>query len=451
MTARTTTNKNKRATDPASRAVAVIGAGYVGLPTAATLAHFGHRVVLAERDEARLAALRSGRMPIVESGLDDLVAEGVAAGNLHFPSSAAEAVAGASFVFLCVPTPQGNDGSADLSFVQAAAKELGPLLEHGTIVVNKSTVPVGSATFVEQVIGRSDVRVVSNPEFLREGHAVRDSLHPDRLVVGADDAHAAATVGNLFASTGAPLIVTDATTSETIKYASNAFLATKLSYVNAVAGLCEEVGADVRDVMLGLGYDKRIGFEYLHPGPGWGGSCLPKDTRALLHIAEEAGYDFSLLAGAIASNERQLARVVAKVEIACGGSVDGVTVAVWGLTFKANTEARRDSPSLEIAHRLIGLGARVQAFDPTVPVEGDGHADAVPDDLSGLLLREDPYEAARGASVVVVLTEWDDFRWLDFGRVLSLMAVGSIVDARNLLDPAAVRRIGFVYTGIGRR
>jgi UDPglucose 6-dehydrogenase len=280
---------------------------------------------------------------------------------------------------------------------------------------------------------------------------VRDSLHPERLVVGADDAHAAATVGNLFASTGAPLIVTDATTSETIKYASNAFLATKLSYVNAVAGLCEEVGADVRDVMLGLGYDKRIGFEYLHPGPGWGGSCLPKDTRALLHIAEEAGYDFSLLAGAIASNERQLARVVAKVETACGGSVEGLTVAVWGLTFKAKTDDRRDSPSLEIAHRLTGLGARVQAFDPTVPVEGDGHADAVPDDLSGLLLREDPYEAARGASVVVVLTEWDEFRWLDFGRVLSIMAVGSIVDARNLLDPAAVRRIGFSYTGIGRR
>ncbi len=234
------------------------------------------------------------------------------------------------------------------------------------------------------------------------------------------------------------------------------FLATKLSYVNAVAGLCEEVGADVRDVMLGLGYDKRIGFEFLHPGPGWGGSCLPKDTRALLHIAQEAGYDFSLLAGAIASNEQQLARVVAKVETACGGSVDGVTVAVWGLTFKANTDDRRDSPSLEIAHRLTASGARVQAFDPTVPVDAlrsQRRTDltSVPDDLSGLALRADPYEAARDASVVVVLTEWDDFRWLDFGRVLSLMAVPSIVDARNLLDPAAVRRLGFTYTGIGRR
>jgi UDPglucose 6-dehydrogenase len=447
MTART----NAKPARDASRAVAVIGAGYVGLPTAATLAHFGHRVVLAERDEPRLAALRSGRMPIVEAGLDDLVAEGVGAGNLRFTASATEAVVGAEFVFLCVPTPQGDDGSADLSYVEAAAKEIGALLEPGAIVVNKSTVPVGSATLVEQVIGRPDIRVVSNPEFLREGTAVRDSLHPDRLVVGADDAQAAATVGGLFASTGAPLIVTDATTSETIKYASNAFLATKLSYVNAIAGLCEEVGADVRDVMLGLGYDKRIGFEFLRPGPGWGGSCLPKDTRALLHMAQEAGYDFSLLAGAIASNERQLARVVAKIETACGGSVDGVTVGVWGLTFKANTDDRRDSPALQIAHRLAELGARVQAFDPTVAVTPDAPADEVPDDLRGLTLCDDPYGAASGASVQVVLTEWDEFRWLDFSRVHEVMADPSIVDARNLLDPAAVRRLGFEYTGIGRQ
>jgi UDPglucose 6-dehydrogenase len=446
-----TTRGHKRANDPDARSVAVIGAGYVGLPTAATLAHFGHRVVLAERDTSRLAALRSGRMPIVEVGLDELVAEGVRSGHLHFTAAATEAVIGAEFIFLCVPTPQGDDGSADLSYVEAAAKEVGPHLEHGAIVVNKSTVPVGSATLVEQVIGRPDVRVVSNPEFLREGSAVRDSLRPDRLVVGADDAHAAALVGALFASTGAPLIVTDATTSETIKYASNAFLATKLSYVNAVAGLCEEVGADVRDVMLGLGYDRRIGFEFLRPGPGWGGSCLPKDTRALLHMAREAGYDFSLLAGAIASNEQQLARVVAKVETACGGSLDGLTVAVWGLTFKANTDDRRASPSLQIAQRLVGLGARVQAFDPTVTVTVDEPTDPGPDDLLGLLLRPDPYEAAAGASAVVVLTEWDEFRWLDFSRVRNVMAAPSIVDARNLLDPTALRRLGFTYTGIGRR
>jgi UDPglucose 6-dehydrogenase len=262
-------------------------------------------------------------------------------------------------------------------------------------------------------------------------------------------------VGALFAATGAPLIVTDATTSETIKYASNAFLATKLSFVNALAGLCEEVGADARDVLLGLGYDKRIGFEFLRPGPGWGGSCLPKDTQALLHIAREAGYDFSLLAGAIASNDEQLRRVIAKVEAACGGSVQGVTLAVWGLTFKANTDDRRDSPALQITRRLVDAGAAVRAFDPTVTAEIDGDDGAgetdEPDDLTGLTLCADPYEAATGARAVIVLTEWDEFRWLDFARVQTVMAEPAIVDARNLLDPAAVRRMGFHYAGIGRQ
>jgi len=428
--------------------VAVIGAGYVGLPTAATMAHFGHTVVLAERDPVRLSALRAGRLPIVEAGLDELVASGVAAGRLTFTESAVVAVDGAAFVFLCVPTPQSADGSADLSYVEETAKEIAAHLESGAIVVNKSTVPVGSATMVEQVVGRSDIKVVSNPEFLREGTAVHDSLKPDRIVVGADDPQAAALVGELFAPTAAPLIVTDATTSETIKYASNAFLATKLSFVNALAGLCEEVGADARDVLLGLGYDRRIGFEFLRPGPGWGGSCLPKDTRALLHIASEAGYDFSLLAGAIASNDEQLARVLSKVEAACAGSVDGVTVAVWGLTFKANTDDRRHSPSLQVAHALAARGATVQAYDPTVAVVDEAD---VPEDLRGLALRGDPYEAASGARAVVVLTEWDEFRWLDFARLFAAMDTPSIVDARNLLDPAALRRMGFRYTGIGRR
>ncbi len=442
MTLRSTARESRTALHQ----VAVIGAGYVGLPTAATLSQFGHTVVLAERDETRLASLRAGRIPIVEAGLDDLVADSVAKGRLSFTASAVEAVKGAEFVFLCVPTPQSADGSADLSYVQGAAKEIASHLRRGAIVVNKSTVPVGSATMVEQVIGRPDISVVSNPEFLREGTAVPDSLNPDRIVVGADDAAAAAAVGELFAPTSAPLIVTDATTSETIKYASNAFLATKLSFVNALAGLCEEVGADVRDVLLGLGYDRRIGFEFLRPGPGWGGSCLPKDTRALLHIAREAGYDFSLLAGAIASNEEQLARVIGKVEAACGGSVRDKTIAAWGLTFKANTDDRRDSPSLQVACRLVSLGATVRAFDPTVDIEADR-----PVDLQGLELCGDPYEATSGAQALVVLTEWDLFRWLDFGRVSEVMAEPCIVDARNLLDPAAVRRLGFRYTGIGRQ
>ncbi len=441
-----TLRSNSRESWSTGHRVAVIGAGYVGLPTAATLAHFGHTVVLAERDERRLAALRSGRMPIVEAGLDELVSESESTGRLSFTQSAVEAVKRAEFVFLCVPTPQSADGSADLSFVQHAAKEIAPHLMSGSVVVNKSTVPVGSATMVEQVIGRHDISVVSNPEFLREGTAVRDSMHPDRIVVGAEDTAAAAAVGTLFAPTGAPLIVTDATTSETIKYASNAFLATKLSFVNALAGLCEEVGADARDVLLGLGYDKRIGFEFLRPGPGWGGSCLPKDTRALLHIARESGYDFSLLAGAIASNDEQLARVIAKTEAACGGSVDQVTIAAWGLTFKADTDDRRDSPSVQIVDRLVSSGATVRAFDPTVDPAAES-----PEDLERLHLCGDPYEAVTGARVLVVLTEWDEFRWLDFGRILTVMEEPCIVDARNLLDPAAVRRMGFHYTGIGRR
>jgi UDPglucose 6-dehydrogenase len=439
---------NARDPRAACHTVAVIGAGYVGLPTAAALAHFGHTVALAESEPTRLAKLRSGRMPIVEVGLDELVADSVTAGRLSFTNSAVEAVKGAAFVFLCVPTPQSADGSADLSYVETAAKQIAAHLESGAVVVNKSTVPVGSATMVEQVIGRPDISVVSNPEFLREGSAVLDSLNPDRIVVGASDPQAAAKVGELFSTTRAPLIVTDATTSETIKYASNAFLATKLSFVNALAGLCEEVGADARDVLLGLGYDKRIGFEFLRPGPGWGGSCLPKDTRALLHIARGAGYEFSLLAGAIASNDDQLSRVISKVEAACGGSVDGATVAVWGLTFKANTDDRRDSPSLQISHRLAGLGATIQAFDPTVEAQAEAE---VPDDLLGLHLRADPYDAVTGARALVVLTEWDEFRWLDFSRVLALMEAPCIIDARNLLDPAAVRRMGFSYAGIGRR
>jgi UDPglucose 6-dehydrogenase len=256
-------------------------------------------------------------------------------------------------------------------------------------------------------------------------------------------------VGELFADTGAPLIITDLTTSETIKYASNAFLATKLTFVNAVAGLCEAVGADVRDVILGLGYDKRIGFEYLKPGPGWGGSCLPKDTRALVHIADGAGYDFAMLKGTIATNEEQLERVVAKVSAAAtgGGGADlaGATVAVWGLTFKANTDDRRNSPAIEVAQRLVRRGARVQAYDPTVPADDEGLAD-----LDGLELCGDPVSACAGAVALAVLTEWDVFRWLDFDRVRDAMAVPSVVDARNLLDPAALRRKGFTYTGIGR-
>jgi len=447
------------ASEGRGRTVAVIGVGYVGLPTAATLAHLGHRVTCGDADAAKIAMLERGQVPIVEDQLAELVHEGQAAGRLRFVVGATEAVAGAEFVFLCVPTPQSEDGSADLSFVEAVGKEIGPHLAPGSVIVNKSTVPVGSTLVVERVLGRHDVTVVSNPEFLREGTAVSDSLHPERIVVGADDQSVAARVGDLFSGTHAPLLITDAATAETIKYASNAFLATKLSFVNAIAGLCEAVGADVRDVLLGLGYDRRIGFEYLRPGPGWGGSCLPKDTRALVHIGEMAGYDFSFLRGAIQTNDEQFERVVAKVETALSGSggLAGAPLAVWGLTFKAGTDDLRNSPAVEIVRRLVAGGAEVKVFDPTLRSDS---ADARPiDELVGagdgspgsVRVVADAYAACDDASAVVVLTEWDEFRWLDFEIVRSKMRNPLVVDARNLLDPAQLRRYGFEYAGIGRR
>jgi UDPglucose 6-dehydrogenase len=421
--------------------IAVIGGGYVGLPTAGVLAQFGHTVVCAERDEARFRALAEGRVPIVEDGLADLIAEVVAKGMLRFVRRAADAVRGAEFVFLCVATPEGDGGAADVTFVEDVATEIAGALDPGAIVVNKSTVPVGTAAAVERITG---VTVVSNPEFLREGTAVRDSLHPDRVVVGADDLRAAQRVGELFSETGAPLIVTDKITAETIKYASNAFLATKLSFVNALAGLCESVGADIRDVVLGLGYDRRIGFDFLRPGPGWGGSCLPKDAAALVRIAEDAGYDFTLLRAAIDVNDESRERVVRKVVDAAGGRLSGRTVGVWGLAFKAGTDDRRMSPAVAIARRLVELGATVRAYDPTVPT-GPG-----PVDLEGMVLCADPYDASRGAHAVALLTEWDELRDLDFSKVADLMASPTLVDARNLLDPDALRRAGFSYAGVGR-
>jgi UDPglucose 6-dehydrogenase len=422
-------------------AIAVIGAGYVGLPTAAVLARLGHSVVCAERDESRLSALVAGRSPIVEEGLEELLRAGVAAERLRFVRSAAEAVDGAAFVFLCVDTPERDDGSADLSFVEAVALEIGSHLAAGAVVVNKSTVPIGTALLVERITGAT---VVSNPEFLREGTAVRDSLRPNRVVVGADDRRAARRVGELFAGTGAPLIVTDTVTAETIKYASNAFLATKLSFVNALAGMCESLGADVRDVVLGMGYDRRIGFDFVRPGPGWGGSCLPKDTKALIHIAEDSGYDFALLRSAMGVNDEARDRVVAKVVDAAGGELGGATVGVWGLTFKAGTDDRRNSPAVAIARRLVALGATVRAFDPTVA------AGPEPPDLAGLTLCADAYEACRDASALAVLTEWEELRGLDFAKAAGMMRRPAMVDARNLLDPAALRRAGFAYRGIGR-
>lgn len=424
--------------------IAVIGTGYVGLTTGACLSHLGHEVICVDVVPEKVDALNRGEIPILEAGLDELVNEGRSAGQLSFVIGAADAVRDAEFTYLCVPTPQGEDGSADLSYIRDAAAEIGPHLRSESIVINKSTVPVGSTRVVEQALGRSDVHVVSNPEFLREGSAVHDFLHPDRVVIGADDQSAAIRVAGLYLGLAAPLQVTDPASAETIKYASNAFLATKISFVNAIAAVCEAVGADVNDVVLGMGYDKRIGDAFLKPGPGWGGSCFPKDTHALVRIAEDAGYDFGLLKGVITVNDQQFTRVAEKVETAAGGHLDGVTVAVWGLTFKARTDDLRDSPSLEIIGRLLAKGARVRAYDPAIAA---GTTDLR---LEGIEVCADPYAACDGAAVLAVLTEWDEFRWLDLDKVAEVMTAKRVVDGRNLLERSPLTRRGFLVDGIGR-
>jgi UDPglucose 6-dehydrogenase len=428
--------------------IAVIGAGYVGIPTAVSFAKLGHHVVCADVDEDRVRLLRKGEAPILEEGLEGLLAEGLASGRLRFVVGAAAAVHDAEFVFLCVPTPQGESGAADLSYVRDAAREIAPHLRPRTVVVNKSTMPVGSTDVVAhelRVAGApAEVHVASNPEFLRQGHAIADTLAPHRVVVGCDDTEVAVRVSELYRGVGAPILVTDPASAELVKYASNAFLAAKISFVNSIANLCEAVNADMREVVLGMGYDPRIGFEMLHPGPGYGGSCFPKDVAALLHIADTNGYDFEMLRSVVAVNDAQRERVVAKVRAAAGGTVEGRTIGVWGLTFKANTDDVRDSPAVHVVAALAAEGARLRAYDPAAGAD-------VTDALVGVERLADPYDAARDAGVLVLLTEWDEFKSLDFRQVRAAMQEpAAVVDARNSLDSAALRNLGFAYTGIGR-
>jgi UDPglucose 6-dehydrogenase len=426
--------------------VTVIGAGYVGLTTAACIAHLGHQVDAVDVDEERVELMSSGRSPILEEGLAGLIQEGIVSGRLRFTTDGASAASDAEFVFLCVPTPQGADGSADLTVLEQVSAEIAPHLKAGAVVVNKSTVPIGTARAVMASLGRPDTAVVSNPEFLREGHAVHDWMHPDRIVIGSDDRDAAERLGRLYEPLGAPLLITDPASSETIKYACNGFLAMKVSFVNAVAQLCDAVGADVIHVIQGMAYDRRIGSDHLAPGPGWGGSCFPKDTNALIHVGETHGYDFALLKEAIAANERQFDFVADRVESVAGGWLEGATVGAWGLTFKAGTDDLRDSPALAVLRRLKERGAYLKAFDPTVPHPADRHFV----DL-GVEHCADPYTTCEGANVLVVLTEWPEFREMDFAKVASLMATSHIVDTRNVLDPSTVRAAGITYCGMGRR
>ncbi len=428
--------------------IAIIGTGYVGLTTGACFSHLGHDVICADVDADKIARLQAGEIPIVEKGLDRLVDEGIRSGKLSFVLGAANASKDAEFHYLCVPTPQGDDGAADLSYLEAAAAEIASVLPNNSVVVNKSTVPVGSTRVVARVLGRSDVAVVSNPEFLREGTAVSDFLHPDRVVIGSGDQEAAIRVAALYARIAAPIMVTDPVSAETIKYASNAFLASKLSFVNAIATLCEAVGADVNDVVLGMGYDPRIGREFLRPGPGWGGSCFPKDTRALAKIAQDAGYDFHFLNEVLRVNDDQFDRTAQKLIDSVDGAAEGSHIVALGLTFKAGTDDLRDSPSIEVLKRVTAAGIRVKAYDPAVLADNNSLSRIYPE--LDIEIMPDPYSAAEGAASLAILTEWDEFAWLDFDKLAEIMIGRNIVDARNLLDPSVPRRRGFNYRGVGR-
>ena len=436
------TNTNRAGT-PAT--VAVIGVGYVGLTTAACLAHLGNRVTAVDVDTAKVERMSKGVSPILEEGLETLMKDGLAAGLLTFTSDSGAAVEGADFVFLCVPTPQGADGAADLRFVEEASAQIAPHLKRGAIVVTKSTVPVGSAGKVVAALGRPDTSVVSNPEFLREGSAVHDCLHPDRVVIGSEDRTAGEKLAVLYEPLGAPVIITDPASSETIKYACNAFLAAKVSFVNAIANLCSAVGADAVEVIRGMSYDRRIGADHLAPGPGWGGSCFPKDTSALIRVAEDHGYDFALLREVVKANDAQFDFVADQVEAVAGGRLDGTVVAAWGLTFKAGTDDLRDSPAVAVIRRLRDRGATVRAFDPTRPDPANPHLRGL-----GLDLYDDPYECCESASAMVVLTEWPEFREYDLGRAASVMDRPAVVDTRNMFQPSAARSAGMHYVGMGR-
>ncbi len=422
--------------------IAIIGTGYVGLSTGACFSHLGHSVTCCDLDLQKIDDLKKGIVPIVENGLEDLVTSGISAGRLQFTNDLNEAVSSADVVFLCLPTPQADDGSADLSYVITAVTDARSLLKPGAVVVNKSTVPVGTAETVKRIINRDDVTVVSNPEFLRQGTAVHDFLHPTRVVIGGDDQSSVDVVASLYDGVDAPILKMKTASAEALKYAANAFLATKLTFINAMADICEAVGADIFDVSNGLGLDPRIGADMLNAGPGWGGSCFPKDTRALVNIAASGGYDFALLRGVIETNDQHYARIAAKAIELCGGDVSGLRVAAWGLTFKANTDDLRDSPAIKILEMLRSVGAEIVAYDPTARKPYSAY--------SWISLGSSAEAACDGADVLVVLTEWNEFVHVDPTAVAKTMNRALVVDGRNVLNREKWTEAGFTYRGVGR-
>ncbi len=432
--------------------VAMIGTGYVGLVSGACFADFGHVVTCVDKDSGKIDRLNAGQMPIYEPGLEDLVAANVRDGRLSFALDGAEAIRNADAVFIAVGTPsRRGDGHADLSYVYAAAEEIADLIDGFTVVVTKSTVPVGTGDEIERIIRArrpdADFAVVSNPEFLREGAAIGDFKRPDRVVVGIEDERARPVMTELYRPLNlneTPILFTGRRTSELTKYAANAFLALKITFINEMADLCESLGADVQQVARGIGLDNRIGSKFLHAGPGYGGSCFPKDTLALVRTATDAGSPLRLIETTVEVNDARKKAMADRVAAALGGvDLKGKTVALLGLTFKPNTDDMRDAPSLDVAPALIAMGAKVQAFDP------EGMAEAAKM-LDGVVFRDGPYDAVEGADVVVIMTEWDQFRALDLDRIKLLLNQPVMVDLRNIYRPEDMKARGFRYSSIGR-
>jgi len=434
--------------------VCVIGTGYVGLVTGACFAEFGVQVVCADKDEDKIAALDRGEIPIYEPGLDTLVTRNVRERRLSFTTDTARAVRQALVVMIAVGTPPNDDGSTDLRFVEAVAREIGRAMDGYKVIVTKSTVPVGTSArvrgWVEDELARAGrsarFSVASNPEFLREGAAIADFMRPDRVVIGTDDPEAEAILRDLYRPlylNETPFVLTNIASAELTKYAANAFLATKISFINEVANLCEQIGGDVHAVARGIGLDNRIGGKFLHPGPGFGGSCFPKDTRSAAHQAREFGESFQIVEAVIRVNERQRQRMVGKVETALEG-VGGRTVAVLGLSFKPETDDIRDAPALDIVRELAARGATVRAYDPVAMPKA---APSLPPEV---VLCKNAYEACEGADALVLVTEWNQFRMLDLDRVKALLRQPVVVDLRNVYDPGSMRAKGFDYTCVGR-
>ncbi|ODT98280.1 MAG: UDP-glucose 6-dehydrogenase [Rhodospirillales bacterium SCN 65-16] len=431
--------------------IAMIGSGYVGLVSGACFAQFGHDVVCVDKEAAKIERLRKGEIPIYEPGLDKLVADNARAGRLSFGTNLHDAVGDADAVFIAVGTPtRRGDGHADLSYVYAAAAEIAGALQHYTVVVTKSTVPVGTGREVARIIRESrptaEFDVASNPEFLREGAAIEDFMKPDRVVIGVESARAREVMAAIYRPLNliqTPMVFTNIETAEVTKYAGNAFLATKITFINEIADLCEKVGADVHDVARGIGLDGRIGRKFLHPGPGFGGSCFPKDTLALAYTAREVNAPQTIVEQVIAVNDARKKKMADKVIAFCGGSVKGLRVGVLGLTFKPDTDDMRDAPSLDIVPALQAAGATIVAFDP----EGMTEAGRL---MKNIEFAKTAYEAASGADVLVLITEWHEFRGLDPRRLKELMRRPRIVDLRNAFNPEEMRGLGFAYEGVGR-